>query len=455
VTADRVTARSAPGPRWVDDVDALRSAVAEASAGGVYAIDTEFHRERTYWPKLALVQLAWADGAGDAGEETSVRIALVDPLVITDLEPLADLLRSDALAVLHAADQDLEVLDVACGATPARLFDTQVAAGFLGMSSPSLATLCDRVLGRRLTKGDRLTDWTQRPLTNAQKRYAADDVAHLLDLEARLVSRLDRVGRLEWAMQECAALLARPRQPQDPDTAWWRIKESRSLRGPARGVAAALAAWRERRAADVDRPPRTVLSDLAILGIAHRQPRTADDLRGIRGLDARSIKDNAARELLAVVERGRGLRPGDLEVPPTDDLDRKLRPAATLAAAWVGQLAQDLRIDAALLATRSDLHGFLRGLPDARLAQGWRNEIVGERVRLLVDGHAALAFRAGKGDLVLERRSGEDLAPVLPVPDEEDLALPELPEDLPLPELPELPDDDGSVGPEDDGLVAE
>lgn len=435
--------------RWVDDVDGLRAVVRAASSAGTYAIDTEFHRERTYWPKLALVQLAWKDGdargVGDGSEggggdgegrgSGGVCIALVDPLAIDDLSLFADLLRSDALAVLHAADQDLEVLEVACGATPSRLFDTQLAAGFLGMSSPSLSTLCDRLLGRRLTKGDRLTDWTQRPLTDAQKRYAADDVAHLLDLHARLVSRLGRVGRLEWARQECAELLARPRQPQDPDTAWWRIKESRSLRGPARGVAAAVAAWRERRAAEVDRPPRTVLSDLAILGIAHRQPRTAEDLRGIRGFDARSLKEGATRELLSVVERGRSLRPGDLEVPPTDDLDRRLRPAATLAAAWVGQLAQDLRIDAALLATRSDLHAFLRGLPGARLAQGWRNEVVGERVRLLVEGRAALAFRGDKGDLVLERRSGEDLAPDLPLPG---------------------PDDDFSVaGAQDDGLVAE
>jgi ribonuclease D len=425
--------------RWVDDVDGLRAVVRAASSAGTYAIDTEFHRERTYWPKLALVQLAWKGGDGDGGPAEGaggVCIALVDPLAIDDLSSFAELLRSDALAVLHAADQDLEVLEVACGATPSRLFDTQLAAGFLGMSSPSLSTLCDRLLGRRLTKGDRLTDWTQRPLTDAQKRYAADDVAHLLDLHARLVSRLGRLGRLEWARQECVELLARPRQPQDPDTAWWRIKESRSLRGPARGVAAAVAAWRERRAAEVDRPPRTVLSDLAILGIAHRQPRTAEDLRGIRGFDARSLKEGATRELLGVVERGRSLRPGDLEVPPTDDLDRRLRPAATLAAAWVGQLAQDLRIDAALLATRSDLHAFLRGVPGARLAQGWRNEVVGERVRLLVEGRAALAFRGDQGDLVLERRSGEDLAPDLPLPDEAD-------------------DDFSVAGTQHDGLVAE
>ena len=391
---------------WIDDNDGLVAVVDEVIQQPAYAIDTEFHRERTYYPHLALVQLAWPGG-----------IALVDPLAV-DLAPLARLLREGGLAVAHAADQDLEVLDVACGATPARLFDTQLAAGFLGYSSPSLAALAERILGQRLTKGDRLTDWTQRPLTDAQQKYAADDVAHLLELHALIVERLDRVGRRAWAEEECAVMLARSRTPQDPEKAWWRIKESRSLRGPARGVAQAVAAWRERRAMAVDRPVRTVLSDLAVLGIAHRQPKTMADLRSVRGLDGR-LRDDAARELLTVIEEGRGRKPQAVDVPPADDLDRRLRPAATLASAWVAQLAHDLKIDAALLATRADLHEFLRGAPTARLASGWRAELVGERVRNLVDGRAAVAFRPGRGDLVLEERSGRELRPDIPVPEDD------------------------------------
>jgi ribonuclease D len=390
---------------WIGDNDAFAALVEKVGHHPVYALDTEFHRERTYWPKLALIQLAWPDGD----------IALVDPLVV-DLAPLASLLQSDTLAVLHAADQDLEVLDLACGATPRRLIDTQIAAGFLGFSSVSLSTLAERVLGRRLVKGDRLTDWTQRPLTGTQAQYAADDVAHLLELYATLRERLEEVGRFEWAMEESAQLLQRPRRTQDPDRAWWRIKESRSLRGPARGIAASVAAWRERRAADLDRPPRTVLSDLAILGIAQRQPRTADDLKGLRGFDPRTLREGAMREVLAAVEHGRSVGPGAVEAPPVDDLDRRLRPAATLAAAWVGQLAQDIRIDPALLATRNDIHEFLRGAEGARLASGWRADLVGERLKLLVEGRAALSFRPGRGDLVLEERSQRELTPDVPIP---------------------------------------
>ncbi|HEX2039355.1 MAG TPA: HRDC domain-containing protein, partial [Acidimicrobiales bacterium] len=243
---------------WIDEQAALDDAVEDALGAAEYALDTEFHRERTYYPNLALVQLAWAD-----------RLVLVDPYAV-DPAPLRRLLEGPGLAVVHAADQDLEVLDVAVGATPSRLFDTQVAAGFLGMSTPSLTTLVERVLGRRLPKGDRLTDWTRRPLTAEQQSYAASDVEHLLAVRAHLVSELEARGRLAWAEQECETLLRRPRGAPEPETAWWKLKETRQLRGRARGIAQELAAWRERRAAELDTPPRFVLSDMALASIAHR-----------------------------------------------------------------------------------------------------------------------------------------------------------------------------------------
>src|SRR5437764_1319724 len=200
-------------PRLVDNQRALDEVVAKleglpADAG--YALDTEFHRERTYWPRLALVQLAWDD-----------ELVLIDPLAV-DVTCLAAVLEGPALFVAHAADQDLEVLEQACGVVPSRMFDTQVAAGFLGLVSPSLASLAEKLLGLRLLKGDRLTDWSRRPLTADQQAYAAADVAHLLEIAAVLRAELEELGRLQWAEQECEALLRRPRGNQDPDTAWWR-----------------------------------------------------------------------------------------------------------------------------------------------------------------------------------------------------------------------------------------
>jgi ribonuclease D len=206
----------------------------------------------------------------------------------------------------------------------------------------------------------------------------------------------------------------------DPDLAWLRLKEARSLRGRSRGVAAAVAAWRERRAASLDIPARQVLPDLAVLGIAGAMPKSIGALRAVRGVDDRHLRGGAGDELLAAVAVGRELPEAATGEPRRDDVDRDLRPAVALVAAWVAQLGRDLRIDPSLLATRGDLAAFLNGDPDARLATGWRNTLIGEPVRRLVEGHAALAFgRDGagtRGGLVLEERSQRPVVVDLPVP---------------------------------------
>ncbi len=357
-----------------------------------YALDTEFHRERTYFPKLALVQIAWRGG-----------LALVDPLQV-DLRPFAEILEGPSVAVLHASDQDLEILELTCGTIPNRLFDTQVAAGFSGMSSPSLASVYERFLGIRVPKADRLSDWLARPLTDAQLDYAASDVDHLLDVYDLLLADLSGHGRLDWAHDECEIVRNRARGARDPEDAWRRIKEARQLRGRARVVAQAVAAWRERRAATIDVPVRYVLADLAIVGIAQRPPKTTRELQKVRGFDGRHVRDGQAEDLLATIAAAADAPLPERSEAPPRELDRDLRPAVGLVSAWVSQLARDERIDTTLLATRSDLESFLRGDADARLATGWRKSLVGEPIRRLVDGEAALAF-AGNGELTLEERS--------------------------------------------------
>lgn len=391
------------GVEWVDSPAALDRLVDVLCACDEFAFDTEFHRERSYYPQLALLQVAWDGG-----------LALVDPMTV-DIGPLARCLGGPAIAVAHAASQDLEVLDRACGCVPATLFDTQIAAGFLGFSTPSLATLAERMLHLHLPKGDRLTDWRQRPLTRAQLDYAASDVAHLLELARLIRGQLDAAGRLDWAIQECQTMHSAARAPQDPDTAWWKIKEVRHLRGRSRGVAQEIAAWRERTAAATDRPVRTVLPDLGILAIASHPPTSLDQMRGMRGLEGRVPKGEAGAALLEAVKRGLALDSGDLRNPPSDDIDRSVRPAANLVSAWIGQIARDLRIDASLLATRADLHAFLKDPATSRLGSGWRGELVGDRVRRLVSGEAAIAFD-GHGGLVLEERSRRELEVKAPLP---------------------------------------
>jgi ribonuclease D len=283
------------------------------------------------------------------------------------------------------------------------VYDTQIAAGFAGYSNPSLVTLVEGVLSVRLPKGDRLADWLRRPLSSDQQEYAAADVAHLLALRRWLVERLTGDGRETWAEDECAELLRRAAVPRDPEEAWWKIKESRQLRGRAMGVAQSVAAWRERRASELDQPVRFVLPDLALVGIAQRPPADLEALRRVRGLDERHLRGSVPGELLAAVAEGLALPRHRLRVPAAGDVDRDLRPAISLISAWVAQLGRQLHIDPTLLATRADLEALLRGDERARLAHGWRAEVLGQDIRRLVEGRAAIAFD-GRGGLVLEDR---------------------------------------------------
>ena len=384
--------------RWVDDAVELEDLIDVLVAEPRYALDTEFHREKTYFPRLALIQLAWPDG-----------LVLVDPQAL-DPAPLRRLFASPALVVAHAAQQDLDVLTHAMGAIPQRLFDTQVAAGFVGYGTPSLTSLLQGELGISPPKGDRLTDWLRRPLTDAQCEYAASDVASLLDLHDRLVAELAELGRLAWAEDACEELRCRPTGAIDPEMAWLKLKDARSLRSKARAVAQAVAAWREREAAATDSPVRQVLPDLAILGIAQRQPATLDELAQARGVDERHRRGRLGRDLLAAVAAGKEARP-PIVPDAVDELDRHKRPAVTLVSAWVSQVARDARIDTALLATRADLLAVIRGDANARLAHGWRAELVGDGISRLMDGHAALTFD-GKGSLrLIDVAADEDAMP--------------------------------------------
>ena len=374
------------------DAAGLDALVEELDGEAVVGLDTEFHRERTYFAHLALVQLAWEGG-----------IALVDPLSV-DVTPLARLLKSPTVLVLHAAEQDLEVLERTCGAVPANLFDTQLAAGFLGDVSPSLVNLVERELGIRLTKSDQLTDWTHRPLSAGQLEYAAGDVAHLLALHSSISERLERSGRSVWVAEECALMVGKDRTLPVPEECWWRLPHSRQLRGPARAVAQCVAAWRELRARSLDLPLRFVLTDLAVVAIAQHPPRSLADLQRVRGLDGRHLTDGAGEQIVAAVSNGLRLAPSEVRHPPATDFEQPARATAALATAFATQRALDLSLDPAILATRADVAAFLQPVPKGRLTTGWRLELVGAGLRRLTGGTAALAFD-GQGGLVLEERS--------------------------------------------------
>ena len=385
---------SAPAPPAAPIADAagLESLVAQVVGEEFYAFDTEFHTERTYVPQLALIQIAWAD-----------RVALVDPLAV-DAAPLAEVFGGPGIAVAHAATQDLDVLMAACGAVPATVFDTQIVAGFLGMSTPSLARLVDSMLGVPLPKADRLSDWLERPISDRQLSYAVSDVAHLLELRSVLTERLRALGRLEWALSECDQVLTDRTPPaREPEEAWWRLGDVRSMSRRSRAVAQEVAAWRERTAAESNRPRRQVLSDLGLLAISQRPPHNEAELRRARGVDGRHLAQGRAAELLAAIRRGLDLPLDRIRMPSSGREAQAPAGAVAVCSGLVRQIADDLDFDQTLLATRADISQLLCNEP-SRLDDGWRRAIVGDPLRRLIAGEVAAAFDR-RGHLVLEERS--------------------------------------------------
>ncbi|MEM9068840.1 MAG: HRDC domain-containing protein [Myxococcota bacterium] len=368
--------------RWIDDDEAFHELLTLLRQRPRYALDTEFVRERSYYPKLALLQLAWDEG-----------IALVDPLAV-DVAPLRGLLETDTEVVMHAGAQDLEILLRECGAVPRRFFDTQVAAAFLGFPQASLARLLGDLLDVEVSKGSQLADWMHRPLDAKERRYAAGDVAHLLPLQDRIHGDLGE--RKSWAREECDRVLAVDRGPQNPETAWWRLKGKNKLRGRARHRAQAVASWRERSAQEKDRPPKFILSDLALLSIVGRPPKHKRDLGRVRGLERQRVDSEG---LFGALARAEAMKDKELQLPPLPP-SKPANPAAiALALAWLTQLARDQRLDPAVLATRNDVSNVLQKRP-SRLDTGWRRELAGAKLEALIAGKHAIRFVRGK--LVLE-----------------------------------------------------
>jgi ribonuclease D len=374
--------------RWVDDDRALGEVVATIRSEPEYALDTEFMAERTYWPQLCLVQLCWAD-----------QVALVDALAC-DVHALADVFAQPSTMVTHAGGADLPIIDRACGGRPGALFDTQLAAGFLGLGQPSLVSLVSAVLGIRLDKGDQLSDWTRRPLSDSARRYAAGDVEHLLPLTAAIRERLGEMGRIEWADAENAVLRQTPLRAPDPDVSWWKIKGARSLRGERACIAQAVGAWRELRAQELDRPPRFVLSDLTLAALVQRPPSNADDLGKLRG--AGSLPKPAVDGILRAVESGRHMDKGALRSPPRHGDDSALDAAVGLLTGWAAQVASGEKVDARLLATRDDVKALINGRP-SRLDDGWRAAMLGDDLHALVNGDAIVRLVEGGRRLQVER----------------------------------------------------
>lgn len=354
------------------------------------AVDTEFLREKTYFPRLCLVQVA-------AGDD----IAAVDPILIDDLAPLAELFEDPSVTkVLHACSQDLEVVLDGMGCVCAPVFDTQLAAAFLGMRQQvSYASLVEAYCGVHLPKAESLTDWSRRPLDPEQLTYAEDDVRYLPGIYERMIAQLVEKDRLSWVMPEMEALADVSRIRRAPEEAYLRLRRSGSLTRRQLAVAREVCAWRERVAAARDLPRKWVASDELVVEVCKRTPATHERLRRIRGTDQISGRDE--RELLEAVARGMACPPD--ECPK---VSRHVRPSpetegvVDLMYAVLRLVSEKSGVATQLIATRDDLLEFAQRREQSRLSGGWRWELAGRTLDRLLSGKVGLTVRDGRIELL-------------------------------------------------------
>jgi ribonuclease D len=366
---------------------------ARAAEHGRLAIDTEFVSERRYQALLCLAQLA----VPDPGAPDSVRTQVLDPLEgDLDPAPLAAALADPAVeVVVHAGRQDIAILRRTWETEVTNVFDTQVAAGFLGFGSQeSYESLVRRVLKVRLKGSEGFTRWDRRPLTAEQLEYAADDARLLLALGGELERELTERGRLEWAREECRAL-EEASDEREPGRVYERLPRLGRLSERGRAVARELVEWREAVARSVDRPPGFVLPDHALMELARRAPTDRHGLDQIRGLPPQTLHRRGDR-LLEALERGRRRTPPP-PPPAPPRRDPADAPLVSLAQALVRHRSIESGVAVELIATQPELSALVSQLrrdedgDRLRVTRGWRRELVGDELRELMAGRRSLA----------------------------------------------------------------
>jgi len=367
--------------RFVDDRDALEALCRQLQHSEWIALDTEFIREKTYYPRLCLIQVCNGEVA-----------ACVDPLAIDDLQPLLDILYDGrVLKVLHAARQDLEIFLHDYQRIPMPVFDTQPAAALLGHGDQvGYANLVKQLLDVELPKDQSRTDWSRRPLDAQQQRYALDDVIYLGHLYLHMRGHLFDRERLQWLAADFAPLADPETYYPDPRSMWKRTKGRQMLRGRQLAVLRELAAWRELTARERDLPRKWVLKDDVMIELSRRMPRDAAGLAKIRGIEPGQIRREGDRLI--------GLITGGAALPREEWPDEKRRapPLSAPQEAMVDLLSATLRLIAdqhqlspLAIAPRKELEKLVRGDTDSLLDQGWRRSVAGDILRSVMAGETA------------------------------------------------------------------
>ncbi|MEO1405141.1 MAG: ribonuclease D [Pseudomonadota bacterium] len=369
-----------------DDLEAFCEALSEHD---FICVDTEFHRETTYWPQLCLIQ---ASAPGVEG--------LIDPLNDNlDIGPFLQLIAEESrIKVFHAARQDLEIFNRLIGYPPGPIFDTQIAAMALGLGdSISYDNLIQRMLRVSIDKSSQFTDWTRRPLSEKQLRYAIGDVTHLRDVYLKMRTQLEKLDRMGWVLEEMAVLEDAQLYDTSPENAWQRLK----IRKPKKEYAAVLAAvagWREARAQELDRPRRRILKDDAIYEIAEQKPDSTGAFERLRAVPKGFANSRHAEGLLDVVRTA--MADPDAHSPslPKRQQNAQVPPGAPeMLKVLLKHVSEEAQVVPRLIANAADIERIARGEEDNIPAfRGWREDVFGERARALLSGKLALSFENGQ-----------------------------------------------------------
>ena len=372
-----------------DDLAAFCKPLAETE---FIAVDTEFMRERTYWPKLCLAQVAGPDDA-----------AAIDALAEgIDLGPLDELMaNAKVLKVFHAARQDLEIFYLRMNKVPQPLFDTQIAAMVCGHGeAASYESLATKLAKAKIDKSSRFTDWSRRPLSERQISYALSDVTHLRVVYEKLRRQLEKSGRLSWITEEVAVLNDPATYRADPEQAWRRLKP-RGASPRLLGTLKEVAAWRERTAQRIDIPRQRLLRDEQLLEIASHTPKTTEDLAMTRGLGRGFAEGWQGRELMEAIERARTVP--EAELPTRDKPPEQLRaPSAVvdLLRTLLRLKAEQAGVAGRLVASADELDRLAAGKRDIAALRGWRREVFGGDAVDLIEGRLALSLAGDQAKLI-------------------------------------------------------
>lgn len=374
---------------YIRDAEALSEAVEALCSAPVVALDTEFMRERTYFARLCLVQMATTEAS-----------YLIDAIALEGkLEPLARVLGAPGVVkIVHAGSQDVEILLRATGSTVAPVFDTQIAATLAGFPTQvGYAQLVHDLLGVKIDKSDTFTDWSVRPLSEAQLVYAEADVLHLPAVYRLLHERLVREGRLGWLADDFERLADPATYEVDPREQYRRVKRASSLDRRSLAVLRELAAWRETEAQRRDTPKRWLISDESLIEVARRRPASAAELATIRGVNDRVASRNASA-VLAAIEAGMAVPDDELpRLPKRDRIPADAQPVADLLNAVLRVRAREHGVAPGLIASRDDLERFAAGDREGHpLSSGWRHTLAGAELGAILDGVVSVRVVDGK-----------------------------------------------------------